>query len=356
MIPTEDRSSLAPVLPRLSCVGLLAASALALAACGGSDPEPTPPLPVSTACEAAAGGSTVVVGSGLPGDPALPEPSSGYRLGIAPVLSKSYMVVTANPLATKAGCDVLKAGGSAADAAVAVQMVLGLVEPQSSGLGGGAFVVYYDAATKTVQTYDGRETAPAAATENYLRWVSDTDTTAPLPNARRSGRSIGTPGTVRVLSMLHTEHGSQPWAGLFDAGIQLATDGFPISGRMADAIAGARADLLRDPDAVAYFLKSDLSRQGPGRDDPEPGLRGHAVAHRDRRRRRVLHRRHRRGHRHRDRARRVRLRRAGTADAGPDHAGRHVRLRRQEARPGLHRLPRLPGLRHGAAVVGRASR
>jgi gamma-glutamyltranspeptidase len=77
-----------------------------------------------------------------------------------PVLSKNYMVVTANPLATKAGCDVLKAGGSAADAAVAVQMVLGLVEPQSSGIGGGAFVVHYDAASKTVQTYDGRETAP----------------------------------------------------------------------------------------------------------------------------------------------------------------------------------------------------
>ena len=94
------------------------------------------------------------------------------------------MVVTANPLATKAGCDVLRAGGSAADAAVAVQMVLGLVEPQSSGLGGGAFVVHYDAATKTVQTYDGRETAPAAATENYLRWVSDTDHHAP-PCAQR---------------------------------------------------------------------------------------------------------------------------------------------------------------------------
>ena len=96
-----------------------------LAACGGSSD-----LVVSTACEAPTGTSSVVVGSGLPGDPALPEPSSGYRLGMKPVLSKSYMVVTANPQASKAGCNVLKAGGSAVDAAVAVQMVLGLVEPR----------------------------------------------------------------------------------------------------------------------------------------------------------------------------------------------------------------------------------
>ena len=128
----------------LALVGLLAGL---LAACGGGGGTPEPPPPVSTACEAPSGASSVVVGSGLPGDPALPEPSSGFRLGVKPVLAKSYMVVTANPLATKAGCDVLRAGGSAADAAVAVQMVLGLVEPQSSGLGGGAFVVHYDAAT-----------------------------------------------------------------------------------------------------------------------------------------------------------------------------------------------------------------
>jgi len=232
-----------------------------LVACGGSSD-----LVVSTACEAPSGTSSVVVGSGLPGDPASPERSSPYRLGIKPVLAKNYMVVTANPLATKAGCDVLKAGGSAADAAVAVQMVLGLVEPQSSGIGGGAFVVHYDATTKKVQTYDGRETAPAAATENYLRWVSDTDQTTPLPvstnafnQTRRSGRSIGTPGTVRVLEMLHGDHGSQPWARLFEPGVKLATDGFLIGGRMADAIAGARADLLQDPDAVAYFLNADLT-------------------------------------------------------------------------------------------------
>ena len=210
-------------------------------------------------CEAPATHGGVVVGSGLPGDPALPEPSSGFRTGIETVSARQYMVVTANPLATKVGCDVLRAGGSAADAAVAVQLVLGLVEPQSSGLGGGAFIVHYDAASQTVQTYDGRETAPAAATEDYLRFVSATDTSAPLPNVRRSGRSIGTPGTVRVLELLHQEHGAKGWPTLFDPARKLATDGFAISGRMADAIAGARADLLRDPDAVAYFLNPDLS-------------------------------------------------------------------------------------------------
>ncbi len=215
-------------------------------------------------CEAPSDTGSVVVGSGLPGDPALPEPSSGYRIGIVPVLSKQYMVVTANPLATQAGCEVLRAGGSAADAAVAVQMVLGLVEPQSSGLGGGAFIVHYDAAAKTVQTYDGRETAPSGATEDYLRFISATDPSAPLPDARRSGRSIGTPGAVRVLEMLHREHGAKPWADLFDPARRLAIHGFAIGGRMADAIAGARNDLLRDQDAVAYFLDAELKPRALG--------------------------------------------------------------------------------------------
>ena len=100
------------------------------------------------------------------------------------------MVVTANPYASRTGCDVLKAGGTAVDAAVAVQAVLGLVEPQSSGLGGGAFMLHYNAKTKAVDSYDGRETAPAAATPNHLRWVDDaTDQTVPIerPLARAFG-------------------------------------------------------------------------------------------------------------------------------------------------------------------------
>ena len=239
---------------------LSALAALALAGCGGSDDEVA-----DSACAVTNASGSVVVGSGLPGDPAAPEPASGYRTGYKPVLSKNYMVVTANPLASRAGCEMLKAGGTAADAAVAVQMVLGLVEPQSSGLGGGAFMLYYDAKAKTVQSYDGRETAPATATENYLRWIDDTtNKTTPLPSTRASGRSIGVPGAVRMLDLAHKDHGKLPWKDLFAPGVKLATDGFAISGRMADAIAGARTNFLRDADATATYLNADLSAKALG--------------------------------------------------------------------------------------------
>ena len=243
---------------------------MALAACGGNDDPVAAPIALKTCVQSTATG-TVVVGSGLPGDPAIPEPSSGYRVGKKALTANSFMVVTANPLATQAGCDVLAAGGTAVDAAVAVQAVLGLVEPQSSGLGGGAFMLHYKASTKTLQTYDGRETAPAAATEDYLRYVSSTDRTSPLPNlgnlflnTKASGRSIGTPGAVRMLEMAHQDHGGQPWAGLFNPAIKLATNGFAISGRMAAAIDGAKTDFLRDPEAAAYFLNADLSPKALG--------------------------------------------------------------------------------------------
>jgi gamma-glutamyltranspeptidase / glutathione hydrolase len=254
----------------------LALTLLGLWGCGGGSDTPVataPPAP--TPCLQSVGTSTVVVGSGLPGDPAIPEPSSGYKTGKRPVVAANYMVVTANPLATQAGCDVLAAGGTAVDAAVAVQMVLGLVEPQSSGLGGGAFMLHYNASTKAVQSYDGRETAPAAATENYLRHISATDTTNPLPNlgttttglflsTKASGRSIGTPGVVRMLEIAHQDHGGQSWDKLFQPGIKLATDGFNISGRMAAAISGARNDLLRDAEATAYFLNADYTPKALG--------------------------------------------------------------------------------------------
>jgi gamma-glutamyltranspeptidase/glutathione hydrolase len=244
-------------------IGLIALFGAIVSGCSSSDDF--------IACQQAVSTGSVVVGSGLAGDPAIPEPQSGYKLGKKPVTGLSYMAVTANPLATKAGCEVLRDGGSAIDAAVAVQMVLGLVEPQSSGLGGGAFMLHYDAASKKVQSYDGRETAPSAATEDYLRYISATDKTNPLPklstafnSTRASGRSIGTPGAVRMLEMAHKDYGRRSWNELFNPAIQLASDGFPISGRMAAAIAGARADLLRDPDAVAYFLNSDLTPKGLG--------------------------------------------------------------------------------------------
>jgi gamma-glutamyltranspeptidase/glutathione hydrolase len=241
------------------------ASLLLLSACGGSDNVDIGSGTPDSACAVVSNTGSVVVGSGLPGDPAAPEPASGYRLGKTAVHAKQYMVSTANPLASRAGCDVLKAGGSAVDAAVAVQMVLGLVEPQSSGLGGGAFMLHYDATKKKVQAYDGRETAPAAATANYLRWVSDADRTAPQPGgARASGRSIGTPGAVRMLEMAHQDHGKLAWKGLFGSAEQLAASGFQISGRMASAIAGATTGLSRDPEALAYFFNADGSPKALG--------------------------------------------------------------------------------------------
>ncbi len=230
-----------------------------LAGCSfSSDDGPAaiaPPAAIDASCKQVVGTNTVVVGSGVPGDPSLPEASSGYKLGKTTVVAREYMVSTANPLATAAGCQVLSRGGSAIDAAVAVQMVLGLVEPQSSGLGGGAFMLHFDAKTQEVVSYDGRETAPAAATEDYLRYIDGTAASgAPLPNARASGRSIGTPGAVRMLELAHQSHGKQTWSSLMDPAIALANGGFAISGRLADAIVASRVNFLRDADATAYFL------------------------------------------------------------------------------------------------------
>lgn len=183
-----------------------------------------------------------------------PEIGTGYRSGMKPVKAERFAVATANPLATKAACDILAAGGTAADAVVAAQAVLGLVEPQSSGLGGGGYIVYYDAKKKQKYAIDGREVAPLAADENYLQWVSAEDKTEPLPDARRSGRSIGVPGIVAALEELHKRSGSKPWAEVLAPGVKLAQDGFEISPRMAASIADSEKDLAKSPAAAAYFL------------------------------------------------------------------------------------------------------
>lgn len=204
-------------------------------------------------------GASIPVGSGQAGDPSAPEPASGYRPGLTTKYSDKYMVIANTPLATKAGCDVLKAGGTAVDAAIAVQAVLGLVEPQSSTIAGSAFMMYYDADKKTVTAYDGRETAPAAATEYYLirQDQNDANAAAPVPSARRSGRSIGVPGVLRMLEMAHQEHGKLAWSTLFDEGIALADNGFKIPGRLANAIAGDQANLALDANAVATYFHAD---------------------------------------------------------------------------------------------------
>lgn len=244
----------------------LAAAAL-LASCGGSGGEGliVDNDPNSCTVRSSSGGS-VVVGSGVSGDPAAPEKASGYRLGLTAKYSNKYMAIANTPLATKAGCDVLKAGGSAVDAAIAMQAVLGLVEPQSSTVAGSAFMVYYDAKTKKVVAYDGREAAPAAATGYYLarQNQADPNSPAPVPSARRSGRSIGVPGVMRMLDMAHKEHGRLPWNGLFDYGIQLSTDGFLIPGRLGDAIASNASSLALDANAMATYFHADGSPRKTG--------------------------------------------------------------------------------------------
>ena len=235
-------------------------AAVFLASCGGGDGDRLIVDSDPNSCTVrSSGGAAVVVGSGVSGDPAAPEKASGYRLGLTAKHSSKYMAVANTPLATKAGCDVLKAGGSAVDAAIAMQAVLGLVEPQSSTIAGSAFMVYYDAKTKKVTAYDGRETAPAAATNYYLVRQDQGDTTSPtpVPSARRSGRSIGVPGVMRMLDLAHKEHGRLAWNGLFDYGIQLSTNGFQIPGRLGAAIASNASSLALDANAMATYFHAD---------------------------------------------------------------------------------------------------
>ena len=183
--------------------------------------------------------------------PEQPEGSSGYaeKPGWA---TTQFAVAAANPLATDAGYQVLKAGGSAVDAAIAVQMVLTLVEPQSSGIGGGAFLMHFNG--KVVEAFDGRETAPAAVDENLFIGVDG----KPMAfyDAVVGGRSVGTPGTLRMLELAHQQHGKLPWARLFEPAITLATQGFKVSARL-NSLLLAEPHLKKDPVALAYFYKAD---------------------------------------------------------------------------------------------------
>ncbi len=215
-------------------------------------------------------GSCAIVSNGTPTHKSVstqaggPEIATGYRSDMTAVHTAHYAVATANPLATQAACRVLRDGGTAADALVTAQAVLGLVEPQSSGIGGGGFVVYYDARTASVQTYDGREVAPAAATENYLRWIDDGNRSVPQPDPRSSGRSIGVPGIMRALQQVHNEHGRTPWRELFAGAVALADGGFDISPRLASAIASDAQHLRGDRTASEYFLNPDGSPKPAG--------------------------------------------------------------------------------------------
>ena len=162
------------------------------------------------------------------------------------------MAASANPLATEAGREILRAGGSAVDAAIAIQMVLTLVEPQSSGIGGGAFLMHWDG--RRVIAYDGRETAPMAADEK-LFLLPDGKPMA-FYDAVASGRSVGTPGAVRMLEVAHKQYGKLPWARLFEPAIKLADSGFPMSPRLNMQL-NAEKYLKLDAAAAAYFYGTD---------------------------------------------------------------------------------------------------
>ena len=164
------------------------------------------------------------------------------------------MVAAANPLAVATGVAVLKAGGNAVDAAVAVQAVLGLVEPQSSGIGGGAFLLYYDAKSRRVTAYDGRETAPAGASP--AQFLGSDGKPVPFAEAVLGGSATGVPGAIAMLALAHRQHGHLAWRGLFAPAHHLAAQGFVVSPRLASMIA-SNAPEASTPDTRAYFTRPD---------------------------------------------------------------------------------------------------
>ncbi len=171
------------------------------------------------------------------------------------VKSNNWMIAAAHPLASEAGATVLRNGGNAIDAMVAVQLMLGLVEPQSSGLGGGAFLVYWDAANKRLTSFDGRETAPMAATPTLFQ--DENGEPLMFYDAVVGGRSVGVPGTPLLLEAVHGRYGSMPWATLFDSAITLADQGFEVSHRLASSIEEDKERLSRFDGTKNYFFRED---------------------------------------------------------------------------------------------------
>ena len=184
-----------------------------------------------------------------PALPPAPEVSSGYRRGLSTTYAQRHMAAAANPLASEAGRRMLRKGGSAIDAAIAMQAVLTLVEPQATGIGGGAFIMYWDG--KRVQAYDGRETAPAGATERLF--LRPDGKPMEFSEAQIGGRSVGTPGALRVLELAWRQHGRLPWATLFEPAIQLSEKGFPVSERLYTQVSQDKF-LPKSPEMARYFL------------------------------------------------------------------------------------------------------
>ncbi len=167
-----------------------------------------------------------------------------------PVRATRHMIVAAHPAAAEAGREILRKGGSAVDAAIAAQLVLNLVEPQSSGIGGGGFLVHFARETGTVESYDGREKAPASARPDMF--LNADGKPRGFGDVVAGGLSVGVPGVLRMLELAHSEHGKLPWKDLFDPAIKLAEQGFEVGPRLNEAI--ARDPHLKNfPDAARYF-------------------------------------------------------------------------------------------------------
>jgi gamma-glutamyltranspeptidase / glutathione hydrolase len=180
--------------------------------------------------------------------------------------TKSSMVAAPNPAAVEAGVEILRRGGTAIDAAVAVQMALGVVEPQASGIGGGGFLLHYEASTRTITVYDGRETAPAGATSGLF--LDRAGKPLPFREAVASGLSVGVPGAVRLLELAQREHGKLAWHALFDPAIALARDGFAMPPRLAAAI----APMADESGARVVYFNADGSPKKAGERIFNPAL------------------------------------------------------------------------------------
>ncbi len=189
--------------------------------------------------------------------------------GAQSVAAQNHMVVASHPLAAEAGQAMLRAGGSAVDAAIAVQAVLTLVEPQSSGIGGGAFLLHWDPAARELAAWDGRETAPAAARGDlFLRDGRPMD----FFDAVVGGRAVGVPGVVRMLEEAHRAHGKLPWAELFAPAIRLAEEGFDVSPRLAQLLSLFGGSLRRDPGARAIYFTAEGAPLAEGERLRNPAL------------------------------------------------------------------------------------
>jgi len=192
-------------------------------------------------------------------DAAKKSPSGGAETQ-SPTAGR-WFVSAANPYAVEAGAEILARGGSAVDAAIAIEAMLSLVEPQSSGLGGGAFLMHYDPATGALETYDGRETAPASATPD--RFIAANGEPMNFMDAVAGGLSVGVPGAVAMLALAHEEHGSLPWAELLAPAIRAAEEGFKVSPRLNELL-GEATRLKSSPAATAYFYDAAGAPRPPG--------------------------------------------------------------------------------------------